>query len=66
MSPARTSVFALAEHLHMTVGELERAMTVSEYLEWVRYLSAKPRPGEPPVVNLADATPEDMARMFPS
>lgn len=66
MTPARAGLFSLAEHLHMTVSQLSCALTVTEYLEWCRYLrdKAQPEGAAPDVLDLDNATHEDLARMF--
>jgi hypothetical protein len=37
MTPARRSLFALAENLGMTVYQLERVMPVKELVEWIEF-----------------------------
>lgn len=65
MTPRRAGLFRLAEHLHMTVYQLTHALPLDEYIEWCQYLAEQNKPAEPSAINLADATQEQLKRMFP-
>lgn len=58
MTPAKRNLFALANNLGMTVGELKQRMSLEEYFMWMRYF------GEPNEDEIPDTTNEELLRAF--
>lgn len=61
MTPARRALFAMAENFGMTVYQLEHAMPVDEFVEWLEFYEWRKTRTQPQPAELNEQT---LTRMF--
>jgi hypothetical protein len=63
----RKSVYALAQHLHKTVAEIESGMSLGEFIGWLEYFAEvnqdAPQKGEP--LDVSKLSPSQLKELFP-